>query len=43
MLRDMIIDAWRASAEGEVGFPAVKVSDVLAGRADPFDSLYGLD
>ena len=42
-LRDLIIDAWRASAGGEVGYPAVKVSDVLAGKVDPYDSLYGLD
>jgi hypothetical protein len=42
-LRDMIIDAWRASARGEVGYPAVKVADVLAGKVDPYDSLYGLD
>ncbi|HEY2177269.1 MAG TPA: S1/P1 Nuclease [Caulobacteraceae bacterium] len=42
-LRDLIIDAWRASAGGEVGYPAVRVSDVIAGKVDPTDSLYGLD
>jgi hypothetical protein len=42
-LRDEVIDAWRASANGEVGYPAVKVADVLAGKVDPYDSLYGLD
>ena len=42
-LRDEIIDAWRASAGGEVGYPAVKMSDILAGRIDPYDALYGLD
>lgn len=42
-LRDLVIDAWRASADGEVGYPAVKVSDVVAGKVDPYDSLYGLD
>jgi hypothetical protein len=42
-LRDEIIDAWRASASSEVGWPAVKVADVLAGKLDPFDSLYGAD
>jgi hypothetical protein len=42
-LRDMITDAWRTSARGEVGYPAVKVADVLAGKVDPYDSLYGLD
>ncbi|HXV00695.1 MAG TPA: S1/P1 Nuclease [Caulobacteraceae bacterium] len=42
-LRDMIIDAWRASAAGEVGYPPVRVADVIAGKIDPTDSLYGLD
>ena len=42
-LRDMVIDAWRASASGEVGYPAVRVADVVAGKIDPYDSLYGLD
>ena len=42
-LRDLVIDAWRASAEAEVGYPAVKVAEVLAGKVDPYDSLYGLD
>jgi hypothetical protein len=42
-LRDLIVDAWRASAAGEVGYPPVKVADVLAGKVDPYDSLYGLD
>lgn len=43
MLRDMTIDAWRASADASVGYPAVKVADVLAGRADPFNALFGMD
>jgi hypothetical protein len=42
-LRDEIIDAWRASAQGSVGYPELKVRDILAGKVDPFDSLYGLD
>lgn len=42
-LRDLVIDAWRASAGAEVGYPAVKVTEVLAGKVDPYDSLYGLD
>ena len=42
-LRDEIVDAWRASASADVGWPAVKVADVLAGKLDPFDSLYGAD
>ena len=42
-LRDLIVDAWKASAAGEVGYPALKVRDVLGGGVDPYDSLYGLD
>jgi hypothetical protein len=42
-LRDLIIDAWRASATGRVGWPAVNVADVVAGNLDPYDSLYGED
>jgi hypothetical protein len=42
-LRDVVIDAWRASANGEVGYPAVRVADVVAGKIDPYDALYGLD
>ena len=38
-LRDMIVDAWRASANGVVGFPPVAVSDIEAGTADPLDDL----
>jgi hypothetical protein len=42
-LRDLIIDAWRASATGHVGWPTVQVADVEAGRVDPYDSLLGAD
>ncbi len=42
-LRDLVIAAWRASADGQVGWPAVKVADVISGRHDPFDSLFGAD
>jgi hypothetical protein len=42
-LRDLTISAWRDSASGHVGWPAVSVADVEAGRVDPFDSLYGAD
>ncbi|MGH7023387.1 MAG: S1/P1 Nuclease, partial [Caulobacteraceae bacterium] len=42
-LRDEVIEAWRASAGGSVGYPEVKVRDILAGRVDPYDALYGLD
>ena len=42
-LRDDIIGAWRASGAQDVGWPAIKVADVIAGKVDPFDSLYGAD
>ncbi len=42
-LRDDIIEAWRSSFAGEVGYPPLKVADILAGKADPFDALFGLD
>lgn len=42
-LRDDIIDAWRASLDGVVGYPPLKVADILAGRIDPYDALFGLD
>ena len=44
-LRDIIVDAWAASigAKANVGYPQVKVSEVLAGAADPYESLYGKD
>jgi hypothetical protein len=42
-LRDLVVDAWRASAAGRAGWPAVTVADVEAGKVDPFDSIYGVD
>jgi hypothetical protein len=42
-LRDDIIDAWRASFDGVVGYPPLKVADILAGKVDPYDALFGLD
>ncbi len=42
-LRDLIADAWKMSATTSVGWPVVKVVDVVAGRVDPYDSLYGKD
>ena len=38
-LRDMIVDAWKLSATLSVGWPATKVSDVEAGKADPYERL----
>lgn len=42
-LRDLIVLAWRVSAQGDAGWPAAKVADVEAGRVDPYDSLLGVD
>lgn len=42
-LRDLILMAWTASAEGKAGYPAVSVADVESGKIDPYDSLYGID
>jgi hypothetical protein len=42
-LRDLVAEAWRASANVEVGWKPVKVSDVEAGRVDPYDALRGAD
>ena len=35
-LRDMIVDAWRASAKTKVGYPGVSLRDVEAGKVDPY-------
>jgi hypothetical protein len=43
-LRDEIILAWRASADGKVGYqPEVSAPDVESGKIDPYESLYGDD
>ena len=42
-LRDLIVEAWRDSADSQVGWKPVKVGDVEAGRVDPFDALYSID
>jgi hypothetical protein len=38
-LRDMIVDAWRLSDNLGVGYPEKKVSDIEAGKADPYAEL----
>ncbi len=38
-LRGMIVDAWRESDNQSVGYPPVKVTDVEAGKADPYAAL----
>lgn len=42
-LRDLIVLAWRDSAKTKIGWPAVAVADVEAGKADPWVSLLGKD
>jgi len=42
-LRDVVVEAWRASANRTVGWKPVAVQDVLAGRVDPYPALYGID
>jgi hypothetical protein len=43
-LRDLIVDAWRESANGKIGYrPEISVADVEAGKADPWFDLYGKD
>ena len=41
-LRDLVVDAWNASAKATVGYPATPVSDVEAGHADAYSLLYGI-
>ncbi|MFN4295697.1 MAG: S1/P1 Nuclease [Brevundimonas sp.] len=42
-LRDLIVMAWRESANARVGWPAVAVAEVEAGTADPWDAMIGTD
>lgn len=42
-LRDLIVEAWRASGRQTVGWKPVSVADVEAGRVDPYPALYGVD
>jgi hypothetical protein len=42
-LRDMVVDAWRQSLDGVVGYPPVPVREVEAGRIIPIDQMLGLD
>lgn len=42
-LRDIVVEAWRASADRTVGWRPVAVKDVLAGKVDPYPALYGID
>lgn len=42
-LRDMVVAAWIASDGVTVGWPETKVTDIEAGRVDPYEILYGID
>ena len=42
-LRDLVVDAWNASATSTVGYPPTPVGDIAAGRADAYLLLYGSD
>ena len=41
--RDMIYDAWLASAEGMVGYPMVNVRDIESGKVRATRELMGTD
>jgi hypothetical protein len=43
MLRDLVVEAWRASPAQKVGWSPVPVADVLSGKTDPYEALYGVD
>lgn len=40
-LRDLVLDAWSASATVKVGYPDSTIADIEAGKADAFTLLYG--
>jgi hypothetical protein len=43
-LRDLIVEAWHASANETFGYKQpVTVADVIAGKVDPYSALYGID
>jgi hypothetical protein len=42
-LRDLVVEAWRASANVKIGWRPVAVQDVLSGKTDPYPALYGVD
>jgi hypothetical protein len=43
-LRDMVVDAWRASATMRFGYrPDMSLEDIASGKADPWGDLYGKD
>ena len=42
-LRDLVTDAWTASATTQVGYPLTPVGEIEAGRVDAYPLLYGGD
>ena len=42
-LRDLIVLAWEGADRQQVGWRPVPVADILAGKTDPYVSLYGVD
>jgi len=42
-LRDVIVEAWRASLNSKVGWKPVAVKDVLDGKVDPYPAMHGID
>jgi hypothetical protein len=42
-LRDLIVLAWTTSERQTVGYKPVSVADVVAGKVDPYNALYGVD
>lgn len=43
-LRDLVVDAWRASATMRFGYrPDMSIEDIASGKADPWADLYGKD
>jgi hypothetical protein len=40
---DMIVNAWRASADVGVGYPMVSVRDIESGKIAPTRALFGAD
>ncbi len=42
-LRDLMVEAWRASATRNVGWKPIAVQDVLSGKVDPYVALSSVD
>ena len=42
-LRDLIVEAWNASASASIGYPATPVGQVESGQVDAYTLLYGDD